>query len=65
MMRKYETGKTMVGLVLNYDDSVLDALKGELIGTVNETMQPTHVSLWLRPGPVSKGGDGASSEPPG
>jgi hypothetical protein len=27
----------------------LDTLTGELLAVVNQTMQPTQVSLWLRP----------------
>ena len=27
----------------------LDALHGELLGVVDQTMQPTKASLWLRP----------------
>jgi hypothetical protein len=31
----------------------LDALSGELLAVVEQTMQPTRVSLWLRPQPPS------------
>jgi hypothetical protein len=30
------------------DETDLDALISEVVGLVRETMQPTHVSLWLR-----------------
>jgi hypothetical protein len=29
----------------------LDALRAELLGVIEQTVQPTRVSLWLRPEP--------------
>ena len=33
----------------------VEALNSELVGAVKETVQPAHVSVWLRPDTASKG----------
>ena len=47
--RRYDATRTVEGFAARLRDQVdLDALHGELLAVVDQTMQPTRASLWLR-----------------
>jgi len=59
--RRYNTAQTMAAFSVRLRDHTdLDTLTAEVLGVVDQTMQPTRASLWLRPQPPSNtvGGTG-------
>ena len=56
--RRFDAARTVEGFAVRLRDQVdLDALRAELLAVVDQTVQPTQASLWLR-APASHGHPG-------
>ena len=54
--RKYDAAKMLSNFNTRLRDEIdLGTLSDDLVGVVKDTMQPEHVTLWLRPDTGSKG----------
>ena len=63
--RKYNTAKTIEAFSTRLRDQIdLDTLSAELLAVVGQTMEPTRVSLWLRPPPPGSPGTAPSAPRP-
>ena len=55
--RKYNTAQTIQAFSTRLRDQIdLDTLSTELLAVVDQTMEPTQASLWLRPPPSGSSG---------
>lgn len=60
--RKYDAAKTLEAFSARLShETDLESLNDELVGAVRETVQPVHISLWLRTDAALKEGEPSGS----
>jgi hypothetical protein len=63
--RRYDAAQTIQAFSTRLRDQVdLDTLSAELLAVVDQTMEPTQVSVWLRPSPHGSSGTTRSEARP-
>jgi hypothetical protein len=63
--RKYSATKIIEVFSARLRDQIdLDTLSTELLAVVDQTMEPTRASLWLRPSPHASSGTPRNEAPP-
>jgi hypothetical protein len=63
--RRYDVAKTIEAFSTRLRDQIdLDSLSAEVMAVVDQTMEPTQLSLWLRPSPHGASGTARSKVPP-
>jgi hypothetical protein len=63
--RKYNAAQTIQAFSTRLREQIdLETLSTELLAVVDQTMEPTHVSLWVRPSPHGSSGTARSAAPP-